>query len=378
MSKILKVNEGDYRIKVPSGNTITLDTGSVTGSVVITGNLDIKGQTTTIESTNATIKDNIIVLNSGETHTNGNGITLVTSGIQIDRGKNDTTALTANMLFDESVSHYNPVPPTNSNGTFTLTTTSGSISSFANLKLSSIELNGISSLGTDGIVFNLGSTNTTITIANSTYGNTIYESRLTDASLTTKLYVSTYVVSGKLRSATNFTPFAGAMADVDTIYKKSADIAAIPGNPGTPAVPGTIKSRVETTVDSTILFKINETQRAIINTDGLSVDTINLFGNTIKNVGSGSPLVKLPLILQSDANLVEVNAVLTLDDQTTTDQLLVATTAIDTKTKIYSKDTEGPGRTGIYFTNNNTYGSNSYNNDELVSRNRAVLLSMLF
>ena len=159
------------------------------------------------------------------------------------------------------------------------------------------------------------------------------------------------------------------MADVDTIYKKTADV---------PGVPGSIKALVETTTNSEIIFKIDQTQRAVITTAGLSVDTINLFGNLIKNVGSGSPLVQLPLVLTSDANLVEVNAVLTLDDQSSSEQLTVATTAIANKTKIYSKDIEGPGRTGIYFTNNNTYGANAYNNDELVSRNRAVLLSMLF
>jgi hypothetical protein len=45
--------------------------------------------------------------------------------------------------------------------------------------------------------------------------------------------------------------------------------------------------------------------------------------------------------------------------------------------KIYSKASEGAGRTGIYFTSNNAYGATAYNNDELVSKNRAVLLSIL-
>ena len=367
MSKILKVNEGDYRIKVPSGNSITLDTGTLTGSVIITGDLDIKGQTTTIESTNTTIKDNIIILNNGEPHTNGAGITLGTSGIQIDRGRDSAVVLTAKMLFNEAVNHYNPKLNTTELGTYVLSTSRDSTSTLASLQVSSIELSAISSDGTNdnGIAFNLKNTNTTLTVINSTSGGQSYENRLVDSSLTTKLYVNTYVVSGNLKSTlTPFTPFSGSMADVDTIYKK--------------IVGGAIKSMVETTINSEIIFKIDTLERANITATGLSVDTINLFGNTIKNVGSGSPLVQLPLILQSDANLVEVNAVLTLDDQTTSDQLLVATTATANKTKIYSKDTEGPGRTGIYFTNNNTYGSTSYNNDELVSRNRAVLLSMLF
>lgn len=355
MSKILKVSEGDYRIKVPSGNSITLDTGTLAGSVIITGDLDIKGQTTTIESTNATIKDNIIVLNNGEPHTNGAGITLGSSGILIDRGRDSAIVLTAKLLFEEAVNHFNPISNATEAGTYVLSTSRDSTDTLASLKISSVELSAISSNGTNtnGIAFNLKNTNTTLTVINSTYNTVPYEDRLTNASLTTKLYVNTYVVSGNLKPAPTFTPFSGSMADVDTIYKKTV------GN--------VITSMVETTVNSEIIFKIDTTQRAIITTSGLSVDTLNLFGTTIKNTGTD------PLILTSDANLVEVNAVLTLDDQAS-DQ----TTAITGKTKLYSKDLEGPGRTGIYFTNNNTYGATAYNNDELVSRNRAVLLSMLF
>jgi Collagen triple helix repeat (20 copies) len=57
--------------------------GSVSGNFVISGNLDVKGSTTMIESTNTTIKDNIITLNKGES---GSGVTLNSAGIEIDRG----------------------------------------------------------------------------------------------------------------------------------------------------------------------------------------------------------------------------------------------------------------------------------------------------
>lgn len=360
MSKILNVSQGDYRIKVPTGNSITLDTGVLAGSVIITGDLDIKGQTTTIESTNATIKDNIIVLNNGEPHTNGSGITLGTAGIYIDRGTDNAVVLTAKMLFNEAVSHYNPFTSVTENGTYVLSTSRDSTDTLASLKIASVELSAISNNGTNinGIEFNLRSTNTTLTVINSTYNTVSYENRLIDSSLTTKLYVNRYVVAGNLKPAPTFTPFLGSMADVDTIYKKTADV---------PGTPGSIKAMVETTTTSEIYFKIDTAQRAVITSNGLSVDTLNLFGTTLKNTGAG------PLILKSDINLVEVDSVLTLDNQS-----LAQTTAISGKTKVYSQGTEGPGRTGIYFTNNNTYGANAYNNDELVSRNRAVLLSMLF
>lgn len=51
--------------------------------VVINGNLLVVGSTANVSATNTEIKDNIIVLNKGET---GNGITLGTAGISVDRG----------------------------------------------------------------------------------------------------------------------------------------------------------------------------------------------------------------------------------------------------------------------------------------------------
>jgi hypothetical protein len=66
--------------------TYTLDTSEV----IITGNLTVRGAQTSLETTNSTLKDNIIVLNDGET---GAGVTLGTSGILIDRGSSTDVAL---------------------------------------------------------------------------------------------------------------------------------------------------------------------------------------------------------------------------------------------------------------------------------------------
>ena len=70
------------------------------------------------------------------------------------------------------------------------------------------------------------------------------------------------------------------------------------------------------------------------------------------------------MILSATTGFVEVNAVLQLDDQT-------APTYSASMTKLYSS-TPGPGRTGVYITN-----STVQTPDELISRNRAVLLSIL-
>lgn len=71
----------------------TLDSLSVSNDVGITGNLTVNGTTTTLDSTNTVVQDNLLELNSGVT-TNVND-----SGIIIERGDTGANAI---MLWDES------------------------------------------------------------------------------------------------------------------------------------------------------------------------------------------------------------------------------------------------------------------------------------
>jgi hypothetical protein len=102
MGQFLRVN-GDYNIRAGDGAKITLDTGPASsgGSVRVTGNLVVEGDTFNISTTNLTIEDNIISLNTGEV---GPGVSLIYSGIEIERG--NTSSITpqnnASFLYDES------------------------------------------------------------------------------------------------------------------------------------------------------------------------------------------------------------------------------------------------------------------------------------
>jgi hypothetical protein len=106
MGQFLRVN-GDYNIRAGDGAKITLDTGPVAsgGSVRVTGNLVVEGDTFNISTTNLTIEDNIISLNTGEV---GPGISLIYSGIEIERG--NTSSITpqnnASFLYDESTDSW--------------------------------------------------------------------------------------------------------------------------------------------------------------------------------------------------------------------------------------------------------------------------------
>ena len=106
MGQFLRVN-GDYNIRAGDGAKITLDTGPVAsgGSVRVTGNLVVEGDTFNISTTNLSIEDNIISLNNGEV---GPGVSLGYSGIEIDRG--NTSSVTpqnnASFLYDESTDSW--------------------------------------------------------------------------------------------------------------------------------------------------------------------------------------------------------------------------------------------------------------------------------
>ena len=166
MSKFLRVDEGDYKITVQNGGQITLDTGNEEGTVVITGDLTVQGTTTTVETANMTIEDNIIVLNQGET---GAGITDTSnsSGIEIDRG----SLLNAFMVYDDNLTDS-----VNGGGLFAFRLSGGSVSG--------IRTNHISTAGSDLHLINSGTGVITVS------GTNNYEDQVTDDDdITNKKYV---------------------------------------------------------------------------------------------------------------------------------------------------------------------------------------------
>ncbi len=97
---------GDLKLATRPGGIITLDTGVSSGTVIITGNLNVLGTATNIATTNTIVKDNIITLNAGES---GSSVSLGEqntpfygqSGFVIDRGNSASTATRASILFEE-------------------------------------------------------------------------------------------------------------------------------------------------------------------------------------------------------------------------------------------------------------------------------------
>lgn len=332
MTRIVNVSQSDYRVKVQSGGTITLDVGVSPGVVVITGDLNVKGTTTTVESTNTTIKDNILTLNYGETNYY---VTLGSAGLRIDRGDsvNQGSFKDALMIFDESVDHYDPVLLSSIPGTFVFKTSDNN--------LSGIQVASVGTANND-LVFDMQNTSYKIRIANSAN----YEALVTDDDdIPNKKWIEDYV------SAT------GGYANVDNFHYLLAPF----------------QTRGQA-YNNNIQFTVMNALRTQITQNGLFVDQVNTYQNEIKTISASNVNLKL----SSDTNIVENNAILGLKNQS-----VLANGSVDTTmTKLYASTTAGSGKTGLYFLNKRTgepgQSINETVNDELVAKNRALLFSMLF
>lgn len=93
-----------FEIKIGGNQKLVIDSTSTT----VTGNFIVNGTTTTVDSTNLGVADNIILLNKNET---GAGVSLGAAGIEIDRGSLDN----AGWYYNETNDWWGPTGPS---GTF--------------------------------------------------------------------------------------------------------------------------------------------------------------------------------------------------------------------------------------------------------------------
>lgn len=311
MSRIVRISESDYRLKVKDLGTITLDVGNAPGKVVITGDLQVLGDTTTVDTTNLTIEDNIILLNKGET---GAGVTEVTSGLEIDRG----SLANSQLLWDESIDKFTTQLDT---GT-----------------LVGVKADSYAGDPTSNLKFDMQGGAGVLRITNSTD----YELRvLNDDDIPNKKYISDYVSA------------VGGVATVNRIF---SPISATSGNEDTVAIAN----------PSNIRFFVrsggNLNLRAQVTAQGVDVDNINIYVDTIYNKGASN------LVLTAVNNQVEINGVLNLDQQVSDPSV------VNTASRLYSKTVTS----NYELFNSGVFVVNSRTSDELVVKNRALLLSMLF
>jgi hypothetical protein len=415
MGQVLKVN-GDYDIITADAGNITLNTGFKVGTVKVTGNLIVEGDTLTVSAENLNVQDNIIVLNFGETGTSfspGGGISLRYSGLQIDRG---TVLPPASILYDELTDSWN----------FAL----GTPESIFNYNTSRIRVREIlTNFGTDfGDLTLIGAGTGVVKVA----GTNNYEQQITDDDdIPNKKYVDDAIQQNptfQIRSPGTgsagdtrivaldtsssylpgtFSPPIGPYSSVPpqseiavlvdnrriAVFRKNtieltgltiftedpavADITeAIPGNPGQP-----ISVNSAANGQSYRIVNPGNTNFVLIGSPNNNIGTIF----TASGPGVGSGTVQLitsdfegqgAVVLQSDntnANIkLETNGtgkvVITYALQMENNNVTPA--AVPNTTLVYAGPVAG-GSTGLY-TINNSYV------DELISRNRSLLFSMIF
>ena len=324
MSKFVNVPNGNFTVKVQDNGTIRLDTGAGIGEVRVTGNLVIEGTTTTVNSTNLEIEDNILTLNRGET---SNGVGEGTAGIQIDRGT--ASDGDAQILFDESIEHVNPnAPSTQVFGTFKFVRTDGQM---VGIRAPSIQTGG-------GQLY-LDTNNQPVTIiGNSTqYAQNINGQ---DEALVNVEYVDLAIQ--QTLSDLAITKIASGNTIVEA----------------TDATDGSNESRVDFMMDSSVVSTFFP--------DRIELNEIRIKNSTISGtVSNGDLELEAP-----GTGTVLIKDVLQIAETPGTDDFAIDPLAPTNGVKVYAKS-EGPGNTGLYYVNTNN------ERDELISRNRALLFGYL-
>ena len=321
MSKFVRVDGGDYKITVQNGGQITLDTGNDEGTVVITGDLTVLGTTTTVETANMTIEDNIIVLNQGEA---GAGITDSgnSSGIEIDRG----SLLNAFFVYDDNLTDS-----INGGGLFALRLSNGSVSG--------LRTNHISTAGSDLHLINSGTGVITVS------GTNNYENQVTDDDdITNKKYVDDAISTA---FATVFLQQIG-----DGVITPSSIVVADEESSG-------VDSKITFTIDNNVVSELYE--------DRWEFTDLRIRGTIIETISSNEDLI----LSAPGTGAVRVNDVLQINSVPGEDDVTLQPLSPSDGIKLYAADQDA-GKTGLYFINAED------NRDELVSKNRALLFGMLF
>ena len=348
--KVVNVSAGDYRVNVQSGGTITLNTGSQAGTVVITGDLLVAGNTTTVESETMTVKDNIITINSGEASAGVNAALGYQAGIAIDRGSLPDTFI----LFDEQVNHLNAAG-NSTQGTFTFVNSSSG--------LVGIQTPSINTEGQNLYLINSGTGYVTVT-GTSNYERQILSYAAWDAVGNPRPVYAAGVIA--LPADEDGLVNTQALEDyVDAKLYAFSDTNILEGNTSVEVFDSSAGH-----APSRIVFTVDGIERGQFNNSGFDVDDINIYQNIITTRNTNADLV-----LRSATGLIELDGYLILKDQPVDINVQAGTASI------YTKSTTGGGDTGLYFVNTkvDTDGSSlKVLQDELVSKRRALVFSFIF
>ena len=337
MAKTVYLETGDYKIKVANAsNEITLDSALTH----ITGDLRVEGETTTVNTTNLEIEDNIIVLNKNEA---GAGVGEGTSGVDIDRG----SYANVQIVYDESIAWNNPSTQTVSQGPGLQGPGYGSF------KVSSADGNDILALrvaninNTNAIYFEPGGTGTLRLGGSIAPAN--YISRMNDDNdIPNKKYVDDEINAVVIGAA--FPRIVQGDTEVKITDNSQSGQT----------------SKIEVTIDGTLLG-LWEPTRFEIYQQTTDIGNVRIEGDTISGLNSNQDLE----LVAPGTGSVRANDSFVINNRPSVQDPAVDPLFDANGVKLYAKSPSG-GDTGLYFVNtNDTRG-------EVISKNRALLFGLLF
>lgn len=356
MSKVLRIQDGGYKIITKSGSEIKLDTGESQGKVTITGDLFVKGNTTYFDVSDLRIEDNIIVLNKNET---GAGITHPDqqAGIMIERG----TLPDVQFFFDEAITHYNPSLESTVNGTYVLKNTDGNL---IGLKTNSIKTDG------NSLNFDIGDNGVLMVYPT---GNTDYKSRVGDSnSIPNVDYLRKYVAA------------EAGNALIEKLYRYQTLDAGVFRQTGTgvqalDTQANDLFTRLEFSVSD--LQTTNRKIKTIVDNSGLLVgDTAPSTAPRVRINGAGISTENTSLVSGNIFKIAPVDGLVNIESQLTFKQLPALQenpNFIDGRTLIYTRREEKTGGTGIYYTKKASAGE-TVSTGELISATKALVYGLIF
>ena len=370
-SKIQRYGVDFYNLKINNGGLIEIDPGPG-GAVRIDGDLTVLGQTTTIESQDLIIVDNTITLNSGET---GNGISQGSAGILVDRGNFTNVGI----FFDENRQFTNPglTPIQVTNGAFILAEADGNgnptnntIGLYTNT-INTANGNDLYLLSDSDFSNRFGPAGPRLTV----FQTTDYERRIFSYTGAGNITVDPAQPDRISRSGVyddDLIPNILAVTDfVKAHYERNLQSQLISPGPDGFVQPGQFATgfsqiALSSTDAGDLVSKIDFKVNNLIDPVATYFETeIRLFDVKISNNEISTTDIDGDLIISGNGTgSVKVTSPLNLPKTSDPAQPTDGTT-------IYAKQ-EADGGTGVFFIND--VGTQ----DELISRNKALLFSIIF
>jgi len=350
MGQFLKVN-GDYNIRAGDGAKITLDTGPAVsgGSVRITGDLVVEGETLTISTTNLTISDNIVKLNQGEV---GPGVSLIYSGIEVERGNTSsaTPQNNASFLYDESTDTWLLAHGT-APGPFNFDASS--------LKLKQILTNST----TDSGDLTLIGTGTGVV---KVFGTTAYELQVThDDDIPNKKFVD-----DAIQNNPTFQIIAPQSQDTKVVIADKEITPNVAGQAGSLAY-FTSTTSYNTFGESAVSIIVDNALIGQFYSNRLEVGDLEIGGGLDRNeISSRAGITNENIFIRTQGTgKLHTNYAMQFEKIGTTPSY------VSNNVLLYAAGL-GAGTTGIYFVNDST--DTVKQTGELISKNKALVFSMLF